>query len=188
MAVLLNRLCVWTLCGILLTEVWYHLCVWTLCGILLTEVWYRLCVWTLCGILLTGGWLQSCVHRAPCQLMASRPVSHVCPATTSHVRGLSPVTFALLAPGLPVAEPRVLKIVWVSISGSSVCVLVSRFLAPDFPLLVPAPSSPIETLLDSFKSNVKTFLFPRSAMFSVPRCCLPPHQVSVCCPFKLCVN
>ena len=40
--------------------------------------------------------------------------------------------------------------------------------------------------LDSFKWNLKPFLYPkrqRPAIFSVPCCCLHPSQVSVCCPF-----
>ena len=51
----------------------------------------------------------------------------------------------------------------------------------DLPLLLRQKPS-----LDSFKSNLKTLLFPKlelAAMFSLQWCCLHPSQVSVCCPF-----
>ena len=47
-------------------------------------------------------------------MTASLPVSPVSLATTSHVTVLSPVTFALPAPGLPVAGQLVFKTVLVS--------------------------------------------------------------------------
>ena len=37
--------------------------------------------------------------------------------------------------------------------------------------------------VDSFKCNLKTFIFPKPSMFSVSCCCLNPPQGSVCWPF-----
>ena len=72
---------------------------------------------------------------------------------------------------LPIAHPPVF-------SARPLILSASRFLVPDFPLLVLGPSTSNELhlplrqkpSLDSFQSNLKTFLFPKlwPAKFSVP--------------------
>ena len=71
---------------------------------------------------------------------------------------------------------------------------------PDFPLLVPEPFLPLAPLHEMtfpFLSDRNPLWTPsghfisensQPATFSVPRCCLPLPQISVCCLFKLCVN
>ena len=77
----------------------------------------------------------------------------------------------------------------------------SRFLViPDFPLLVPESFlslAPPHGMTFPFFSDRNPLWTPsghfisqnsQPATFSVPRCCIPLPQISVCCLFKLCVN